>query len=593
MIDAPVLTVALTMPGLVSVNSPNNFIFNSYVPMNFQLPQSPPPFNLTGRELGDYQILRRLGRGGMADVYLARQVSLDRNVALKILKPELAKDESYIQRFRQEAQAAARLRQANIVQIHEVGEREGYHYISQEYVQGRNLNQYLSRHGAVEPVMAINVLRQCALALQESSNHGVIHRDIKPENIMLSINGEVKITDFGLARVNNDASKQALTQVGVTMGTPLYMSPEQVEGADVDQRSDIYSLGVTAYHMLAGHPPFEGDNALSIAVQHVKDDPVELSHLRPDLPDELCQSVRTMMSKERDQRPADAKQLLKELRKIKIDVDDDWEMIAERLSFSESYSTRATASMSQAKIAATMQLQQVMKGNVRSWWKSASILLTVGTLALAGAIGGIAVARQTAPDPLLSVSAEELTLPKVSRLGSSTEQLKEAEVWPGILKKDPEPYYQAVLDYWPLDVEPESDGMTLFNNRLAKERLSEIFIEANRDGEASEIFEQFVGFDDLAEEFKAVGIVGQAIVLDRMELADFADRYPEDSGRSPEEFKKSQQQKVGEAIIKLRGKEELLDDFPFYKVRYQALFERLNQVEPVPREWTIQEPSFE
>jgi len=552
--------------------------------MNPQPPQSPPPFDLTGRELGDYQILRRLGRGGMADVYLAKQISLDRNVALKILKPELAKDESYVQRFRQEAQAAARLRQANIVQIHEVGEREGYHYISQEYVQGRNLNQYLSRHGAVEPVMAINVLRQCALALQEAGKHGVIHRDIKPENIMLSINGEVKITDFGLARVNNDASKQALTQVGVTMGTPLYMSPEQVEGADVDQRSDIYSLGVTAYHMLAGHPPFEGDNALSIAVQHVKDDPVELSHLRPDLPDELCQSVRTMMSKERDQRPADAKQLLKELRKIKIDVDDDWEMIVERLSSSESYANRPTASMSQAKIAATMQLQQVMRGNVRSWWKSTPILLAISTLSLAGVIGGMVVARQTAPGPLLSVSEDELELPKVSRLGSSTEQLKEAEVWPGILKKDPEPYYQAVLDYWPLDVEPESDGMTLFNNRLAKERLSEIFIEANRDGEASEIFEQFVGFDDLAEEFKAVGIVGQAIVLDRMELADFADRYPEDSGRSPEEFKKSQQQKVGEAIIKLRGKEELLDDFPFYKVRYQALFERLNQVEPVPRE---------
>ena len=550
--------------------------------MNFQPPQSPPSFDLTGRELGDYQILRRLGRGGMADVYLAKQISLDRNVALKVLKPELAKDESYVQRFRQEAQAAARLRQANIVQIHEVGEREGYHYISQEYVQGRNLNQYLARHGAVEPVMAINVLRQCAMALQESGKHGVIHRDIKPENIMLSINGEVKITDFGLARVNNDASKQALTQVGVTMGTPLYMSPEQVEGADVDQRSDIYSLGVTAYHMLAGHPPFEGDNALSIAVQHVKDEPVPLSNLRPDLPDELCQSVHAMMSKQRDKRPADAKQLLKELRKIKIDVDDDWEMIVERLSASEIHTNRPTASMSQAKIAATMQLQQVMKGNVRSWWRSAPVLLAIGALSLAGVIGGMVVARQTAPGPLLSVSEAELEVPKVPRLGSSTEQLKEAEVWPGILKKDPEPYYQAVLDYWPLDAEAESDGMTLFNNRIAKERLSEIFVEANRDDEASEIFEQFVGFDDLAEEFRAVGIVGQAIVLDRMELADFADRFPDDAERSPDQLKKSQQQKVGEAIIKLRGKEELLDDFPFYKARYQTLFERLNQANSSP-----------
>ena len=153
--------------------------------MNFQPPGTPPSFDLTGREIGDYQIFRRLGRGGMADVYLAKQISLDRNVALKVLKAELAKDESYVQRFRQEAQAAARLRQANIVQIYEVGELEGYYYISQEYVQGRNLSQYLSRHGAVEPVMAINVLRQCGLALQESGKHSVIHRDIKPDNIML------------------------------------------------------------------------------------------------------------------------------------------------------------------------------------------------------------------------------------------------------------------------------------------------------------------------------------------------------------------------------------------------------------------------
>ena len=549
--------------------------------MNFQPPQSPSSFDLTGREMGDYKILRRLGRGGMADVYLAKQISLDRNVALKVLKPELAQDESYVKRFRQEAQAAARLRQANIVQIYEVGEFDGYHYISQEYIQGRNLSQYLGRHGAVEPVMAINVLRQCALALQESGKHNVIHRDIKPDNIMLSTNGEVKITDFGLARVSDDASKQALTQIGVTMGTPLYMSPEQVEGADVDQRSDIYSLGVTAYHMLAGHPPFEGDNALSIAVQHVKDDPPPLASLRPDISQELCDAVAQMMSKKRGQRPADAKQLLKELRKLKVDVDDDWDMIVEKLSASESYADRPTASMSQAKIAATMQLQQVMKGNVRSWWKSPTTLLTIGALSLAGLVAGIVTARQTAPNPLLSVSENELQVPQVPRMSSSTDQLKEAEIWPGILNKDPEPYYQAVLDYWPTDSEPEQglqgDGLTLFNRRMAKERLSEIYVEANRDIEALEIFDQFVGLDDLAQEFKAVGIVGQAIVLDRMEPADFAARFDGNPDQVLDELNKEQQQKVGQAIISLRGKEELLDEFPFYKARYQTLFERLNQ----------------
>lgn len=553
--------------------------------MNFQPPGTPPSFDLTGREIGDYQIFRRLGRGGMADVYLAKQISLDRNVALKVLKAELAKDESYVQRFRQEAQAAARLRQANIVQIYEVGELEGYYYISQEYVQGRNLSQYLSRHGAVEPVMAINVLRQCGLALQESGKHSVIHRDIKPDNIMLSTNGEVKITDFGLARVNDDASKQGLTQVGVTMGTPLYMSPEQVEGADVDQRSDIYSLGVTAYHMLAGHPPFDGENALSIAVQHVKDEPISLASLRPDVSQELCDVVAQMMSKKRAERPADARQLLKLLRKIKVDGDDDWDMIVEKLSATESFFDRPTASISQAKIAATMQLQQVIKGNVRPWWRSPTTLLTIGALSLAGLVAGIGAARQTGSSSLLDVAENELKFPEVARASSSTDQLREAEIWPGILKKDPEPYYQAVLDYWPATAGPEtellSDGLTLFNRRMAMERLSEIYVEANRDYEALEIFDQFAGLDDLAQEFQAVGIVGQAIVMDRMEPADFAASFrSKGPDKNEEELNQEQQQRVGQAIISLRGKEELLNEFPFYKARYQALFQRLNQVSP-------------
>ena len=553
--------------------------------MNFQPPGTPPSFDLTGREIGDYQIFRRLGRGGMADVYLAKQISLDRNVALKVLKAELAKDESYVQRFRQEAQAAARLRQANIVQIYEVGELEGYYYISQEYVQGRNLSQYLSRHGAVEPVMAINVLRQCGLALQESGKHSVIHRDIKPDNIMLSTNGEVKITDFGLARVNDDASKQGLTQVGVTMGTPLYMSPEQVEGADVDQRSDIYSLGVTAYHMLAGYPPFDGENALSIAVQHVKDEPISLASLRPDVSQELCDVVAQMMFKKRAERPADARQLLKLLRKIKVDGDDDWDMIVEKLSATESFFDRPTASISQAKIAATMQLQQVIKGNVRPWWRSPTTLLTIGALSLAGLVAGIGAARQTGSSSLLDVAENELKVPEVARASSSTDQLREAEIWPGILKKDPEPYYQAVLDYWPATAGPEtellSDGLTLFNRRMAMERLSEIYVEANRDYEALEIFDQFAGLDDLAQEFKAVGIVGQAIVMDRMEPADFAASFrSKGPDKNEEELNQEQQQRVGQAIISLRGKEELLNEFPFYKARYQALFQRLNQVSP-------------
>jgi eukaryotic-like serine/threonine-protein kinase len=228
---------------------------------------------LTGRKLGDYQILRRLGRGGMADVYLAEQGSLNRQVAFKVLRSSLASDDNYVRRFRNEALAAAKLSHANIVQIYGVDCVEGVHFIVQEYVKGQNLRQLLNRRSSIECRLATNIMRQVAAALYRAGQQGIIHRDIKPENIMLAATGEVKVADFGLARVVQNGEAMNLTQIGMTMGTPLYMSPEQVEGKSVDQRSDLYSFGVTCYHMLAGRPPFVGETPLSIAVQHLKTEP--------------------------------------------------------------------------------------------------------------------------------------------------------------------------------------------------------------------------------------------------------------------------------------------------------------------------------
>ena len=333
-------------------------------------PTDLPTGDLSGLVLGEYQLLRRLGQGGMSFVYLAMQKSLQRKVALKILKSELAEDESYVRRFEREAQAAAKLSQANIVQIYEVGHVDGYHFIAQEYVAGRNLRQYISRHGAVEPVMAVNVLRQCSRALQKASETGVVHRDIKPENIMLSTKGEVKIADFGLARILDRSSDQALTQVGVTMGTPLYMSPEQVGGHTLDHRSDIYSLGITAYHMLAGNPPFDGENALAVAMQHFNAEAPSLRAIRPDVPGKLIDVIEKMMAKKPEERPQDAKHLLKELRKVPIDQDEDWDMIVEKLSIAETTILHSdTSTWSQAQHAATRQLQQVMTGNDGKSWQ--------------------------------------------------------------------------------------------------------------------------------------------------------------------------------------------------------------------------------
>lgn len=272
--------------------------------------------DLTGRRLGDLQILRRLGRGGMADVYVANQLSLGRRVAVKVLRAEFARDINYVERFRREARAAAKLSHPNIVQIYEVGCVDSTHYILQEYVDGLNLRQQLDRTGPLTPDQAVVVLQSVADALDAASAGGVTHRDIKPENVMVNQRGEIKVADFGLARVAQGEVNNELTQVGMTMGTPLYMSPEQVQGKDVDVRSDLYSLGVTLYHLLAGRPPFEADSPLSLAVKHLHDSPLPLEEARPvhDLPNWLCVAVARLMEKNPERRfqsPAELSQFVR------------------------------------------------------------------------------------------------------------------------------------------------------------------------------------------------------------------------------------------------------------------------------------------
>jgi serine/threonine-protein kinase len=280
--------------------------------------------DLVGKKLKDYFVLRRLGRGAMADVYLAQQVSLGRQVALKVLNSELARDPNYVRRFQHEARAAAALVHASIVQIYEVGEEGGVHYISQEYVPGRNLGEVIRSSGSLAPQLTLDILRQVAAALSKASSESIVHRDIKPENIMLAGSGEVKVADFGLARVGGDGSAN-FTQIGVTMGTPLYMSPEQIEGRALDSRTDIYSLGVTAYHMLAGSPPFTGDTPLSVAVQHLNSPPPPLATRRPDLPQRFVQLVERMMAKFPADRFADPAALLVEVHGLASDgVTEGW-----------------------------------------------------------------------------------------------------------------------------------------------------------------------------------------------------------------------------------------------------------------------------
>jgi predicted Ser/Thr protein kinase len=280
--------------------------------------EPPPPGDLSGQSLGDFLLLRKIGQGGMGQVYLARQQSLKRDVALKILKGELASNPTSLQRFRAEAEAVAKITHANIVQVYAVGEQDGTHYMALEYVEGRNLRDYLARKGPPDLPVALAIIRQVASALQRANELGLVHRDIKPENILVTRKAEVKVADFGLSKFFvGDAASVHLTQSGMTLGTPLYMSPEQIKGDATDHRSDLYSFGVTCYHLLAGEPPFLGKTPFEVTIQHVQKEPPPLAAIRPDLPPDLCAMVHKLMAKRPEDRYASAKDVLRDLTKVR------------------------------------------------------------------------------------------------------------------------------------------------------------------------------------------------------------------------------------------------------------------------------------
>ena len=265
---------------------------------------------------GRYELHRRLGRGGMAEVYLARDQLLDRPVAVKVLFPALATDQGFVERFRREAQAAANLQHPNIVSVFDWGEANGTYFIVMEYVEGMTLAELLRDEGRLHPDRAAEITADIAAALGFAHRNRVVHRDVKPGNVLITRDGGVKVADFGIARALSDSSDMNLTKTGSVMGTATYFSPEQARGAPVDPRSDIYSLGCVLYEMTTGHPPFAGDSAVAIAYKHVQENPVPPRRFDPALPETLEAITLKCLAKNPANRYPGAQDLRADLRRF-------------------------------------------------------------------------------------------------------------------------------------------------------------------------------------------------------------------------------------------------------------------------------------
>jgi eukaryotic-like serine/threonine-protein kinase len=431
--------------------------------------------DLSDCTLGEFRLLRRLGAGGMAQVYLAEQTSLKRNVAIKVMRSDFGSDDAHRKRFEHEARASAGLNHPNIVQVFAVGEEENIQYIAQEYVQGTNLRQYLQKKKPPNTQIALHLMKQVSSALHAAHQAGIVHRDIKPENIMVTRRMVAKVTDFGLAQLTLGGERVNLTQMGVTMGTPLYMSPEQVNGASVDARSDLYSMGVTFYHLLSGSPPFRAATAFALAYKHLNEDAPPLQDLRPDLPPSLIKVIHRLMQKDPAERFPDARAVLSELKRIEKSGETGG-------NFAQTEEPEATSTWQELK-PTSRQLKKY------ALWCLAVFLIAAGA-------GRDLQRRNPLDAPINSVTSvdvqstakEQVDIALSLKQGPSRPERQE-EAW------------QAVLDNF-----EDDRGAVLTSHR----ELGLLQLKARRYKEA------LAHFDELAREndnrWKADGVAGQAVL---------------------------------------------------------------------------------
>ena len=270
----------------------------------------------SARHIPGYHIISKLGQGAMATVWKARQLSLERIVAIKILPKRLSENPEFVERFYKEGKAAAKLNSANIVQAIDVGEAQGYHYFVMEYVEGKTVYDDLSKGKVYSEAEALDLIIQVTQALAHAHSKGLIHRDVKPKNIMLTKEGVVKLADMGLARAKDD-KETAAQEAGRAYGTPYYISPEQIRGElDIDFRADIYSLGATFYHMVTGKVPFDGASPSAVMHKHLKEALLPPDHINTSLSAGVAETIEVMMAKNRNNRYASTEDLLKDLQAV-------------------------------------------------------------------------------------------------------------------------------------------------------------------------------------------------------------------------------------------------------------------------------------
>lgn len=358
-----------------------------------------------GAKLGRYEIRSQIGVGGMGEVYLAQDTSLDRKVALKVLPENVASNRNRMHRFVQEAKAASGLNHPNIITIHEIGTERGAHFMVTEFIDGENLRHRLQR-APMKLVEAIDIAIQIASALASAHAAGIIHRDIKPENIMVRHDGIAKVLDFGLAKlterwradeVDRDSATQAFvhTEPGMVIGTTAYLSPEQARALDVDTRTDIWSLGVVLYEMITQHAPFRSDTPSDTSAEILKTEPPPLSEFVPEIPTEIERIVRKALQKNRDERYQGVKDMLLDLKSLTRDLDLNSAMERSGAAFSQERSTSGTRT---AAATATVPSNQTSLITVQVPVRKSHVVVAAVTLVLLLGLGVWYWGRHREPD---------------------------------------------------------------------------------------------------------------------------------------------------------------------------------------------------